>query len=168
MENAAEWGCLKDDGKRVDVVEYSRRYCVMDCEVLRAGWLMFEGWVLEITGLNVNDYISISSLADNFYRNEGVYEGVYEMSHHVREFSQRSMVGGRCMQNSNEMCKTDFAIDDYDATSLYPSSQHRLKGYLKGKPKVLTDLTYQPSKHTMAILWGLWSRMWVLSVNSRL
>ena len=143
MANATEWGCLKDNGKCVDIVEYSRRYCVMDCEVLRSGWLMFEGWVREITGLDVNTFISISSLTDNYYRNEGVYGGVYEMSHHVREFVQRAMVGGRCMLNSNKMAKTDFAIDDYDATSLYPSSQHRLKGYLKGKPKVLSDLTYQ-------------------------
>ncbi len=142
MSNAREWGCLRDGG-RVDIVEYSRQYCIIDCELLRAGWLTFEKWINIVTKLNVNDFISISSLTDNFYRNEGVYEGVYEMSHHVREFSQRSMVGGRCMMNSNKKQHTTFAMDDYDATSLYPSSQYRMKGYLKGKPKVLKDLRYE-------------------------
>jgi hypothetical protein len=142
LENAEEWGCLKE-GKRVDIIEYSRRYCIVDCELLRAGWLKFESWIRKITKLDVNDFISISSLTDCFYRNEDVYDGVYEMAHHVQEFHQRSMVGGRCMLNSNKKRKTNYAVDDYDATSLYPSSQFRMKGYLRGKPKVLSDLTYQ-------------------------
>ena len=32
-------------------------------------------------------------------------------------------------------------VDDFDAVSLYPSAMVRLTGFLRGKPKVLKDLT---------------------------
>jgi len=171
--NALEWNLVKGD--KIDIIGYSSRYCLIDCEVLRKGWEIFEKWISEGIGLDVNNYISISSLVDNYFRLEGVYDGVYEVSGHVREFIQRAMVGGRTMMRKNKKAyfkqenpkkvikhklmrylkKTtrgfninDFLkkLLDFDSVSLYPSSQHRLGGYLKGKPKVITDLQYESIK----------------------
>ena len=33
----------------------------------------------------------------------------------------------------------DQPLADFDAVSLYPSAMARMKGFLKGKPKVITD-----------------------------
>lgn len=142
MSNCHEWGCVKEDG-RIDIIEYSSRYCDLDCEVLKHGWETFQKWILEITNLDVNDYVSISSMVDKYFKNEGVYDGVYELSSYVREFQQRSMVGGRTMCRENKKYHLpDVRLADFDAVSLYPSAMQRLSGYLKGKPKVLKNCTY--------------------------
>jgi hypothetical protein len=102
---------------------------------------------LQITGLDVDDYISISSLVDSYFRKEGVYTDVYQVSSYVREFIQRCMVGGRTMIRRNEKKHIiDCRISNFDAVSLYPSAQSRLGGYLKGKPRVLQSLDYETLK----------------------
>jgi hypothetical protein len=142
MSNCHEWGCVKEGG-RLDIIEYSSRYCDLDCEVLKQGWETFRKWILEITNLDVNNYVSISSMVDKYFKNEGVYEGVFELSSYVREFIQRCMVGGRTMCRENKKYHLpDVRLADFDAVSLYPSAMQRLIGYLKGKPKVLKNCTY--------------------------
>ena len=158
LENCKEWGCVKCD--YIDIVKYSSEYCRLDCQVLKDGWETFTKWMYEITELNVNDYISISSLVDAYFRNKGVYRDVHEVSAYVREFIQRCMVGGRCMTRENKKYhlgkkplnkklsnKDKVKISDFDGISLYPSSQNRLGGYLKGRPKVLTTTDYESIKN---------------------
>ena len=75
---------------------------------------------------------------DNYFKKQGVYDDVYQVSSYVREFQQRCMVGGRTMIRRNEKTHLqDCRISDFDAVGLCPSAQSRLGGYLKGKPKVL-------------------------------
>lgn len=86
-------------------------------------------------------------MVDNYFRNEGVYEGVYEVSSYVREFIQRCMVGGRTMTRKNKKYHLEnVRLSDFDAVSLYPSAMSRLGGYLKGKPKVITTTDYETLK----------------------
>lgn len=86
-------------------------------------------------------------MVDNYFRNEGVYDGVYEVSSYVREFQQRCMVGGRTMTRKNEKYHLqNVRVSDFDAVSLYPSAMARLGGYLKGKPKVITTTNYETLK----------------------
>jgi len=145
MKNANEWNCVKDN--YVNIIEYSSRYCQMDCELLKNGWETFRKWIINITGLDVHDYISISSLVDNYFRNEEVYKDVYEVSCYVREFIQRCMVGGRTMCRKNKKYHLkNTKINDFDAVSLYPSAMQKLGGYLKGPPKVLSCLKYETLK----------------------
>jgi len=126
MSNCHEWGCVKESGL-IDIIEYSSRYCELDCEVLKNGWETFQTWIMKITNLDVNDYVSISSMVDKYFKNEGVYDGVYELSSYVREFSQRSMVGGRTMCRENKKYHLpDVKLADFDAVSLYPSAMSRL------------------------------------------
>ena len=142
--NTNQWD-VKDG--YIDIIRYSSQYCKMDCEVLANGWETFKKWILEITKLNIDDFISISSLVDNYFRNEGVYDGVYEVSAHVREFEQRCMVGGRCMTRRNKKYRLENTkISDFDACALYPSAMSRLGGYLMGKPKVLSTTDYETLK----------------------
>jgi hypothetical protein len=162
MNNAKEWKCIK--GTHIDIIEYSSMYCKMDCEVLRDGWNIFRKWIDEITGLDIHNFISISSLVDNYFRNEGVYVGVYEVSSYVREFIQRCMVGGRTMTRENKKhCLQNTRLSDFDAVGLYSSAMSRLGGYLKGKPKVLTTTAYE----TLRAYDGYFVEIKVNQVNKR-
>jgi len=128
-------------------MKYSEFYCMRDCEILAQGYYKFRRWMIEITELDINDYISIPSIADNYLINNGCYDDVYEVSSHVREFIQSSIVGGRCMTNSNKKYHIKERLQDFDACSLYPSACYRMPGFLKGMPKLIDqDMTYEDIK----------------------
>jgi hypothetical protein len=148
LTNCKKWGCIEKN--HVDIIEYSSRYCEMDCVVLQQGYDKFREWLLEVTGLDVDCYVSVSSLVHAYYQQQGVYDDVYMVSGHVLEFIQRAMVGGRTMLSDNTMSRFGFDesekdkyLADFDAVSLYPSAMSRLGGYLRGKPKVINNLSYE-------------------------
>ena len=142
IDNCKTWGCL--DGERVDIIEYSARYCELDCMVLRAGYLKFAKMMEEVCGLNIDHYVSIASMADEYLIKEGCYDGCYSLSGVPRAFIQRCLVGGRTMLSENtQQCETGVEMADFDAVSLYPSAMKRLKGFLKGKPTVITTTDYK-------------------------
>lgn len=140
LDNAERWNCIKGD--TIDIINYSDQYCKMDCEVLEKGYNKFKEWIGQITNLNIDDYCSLPSVA-----NEAMgecYEGVYQVSAIPRQFIQMAMVGGRTMCAENKKWLVEGKeVDDFDAVSLYPSAMFRLGGYLKGKPKMLTKLNYE-------------------------
>ena len=139
LDNAERWNCIKGD--TIDIINYSDQYCKMDCEVLEKGYETFKYWIGEITRLDIDDYCSLPSVA-----NEAMgecYEGVYQVSAIPRQFIQMAMVGGRTMCAENKKWLVEGKqVDDFDAVSLYPSAMNRLGGYLKGTPKMLTKLNY--------------------------
>jgi hypothetical protein len=108
--------------------------------------MTFRGWIEELTGLDIINYCSMASLGyDSLITNECL-EGCYKLSGIPREFLQKFVVGGRCMTRNNKKWvfkgkkkngKIVDWIEDFDGVSLYPSSLYRLKGFLKGKPKVI-------------------------------
>ena len=137
QENLDKWGCRVGD--KFNILEYSRRYCEMDCEVLHKGYQTFRGLIHQVTGLNVDNYVSIASLANDYLIKQGCYDGVCQMSGVPRAFIQRCIVGGRTMMSENKKRKmTQCQISDFDAVSLYPSAMTKMGGFLKGPPKVLT------------------------------
>tara|TARA_R110000803_G_scaffold142752_2_gene209034 strand:+ start:1339 stop:4782 length:3444 start_codon:yes stop_codon:yes gene_type:complete len=140
LENADRWGCIKGD--TIDIVNYSDQYCKMDCEVLEKGYETFKYWIGDITGLDIDDYCSLPSIANDAMGE--CFQGVYQLSAIPRQFVQMAMIGGRTMCAENKKWIVEGKqIDDFDAVSLYPSAMNRLGGYLKGKPKILTNLTYK-------------------------
>lgn len=139
LDNAEKWGCVGEDGL-VDIIKYSDIYCRMDCRVLQQGYELFRKWMLEITQLDINEYCSLASIANDTLM--PCYDGVLQMSGTVRQFIQQAMIGGRTMCAENKKIIVEGEVDDFDAVSLYPSAMNRLGGYLKGKPKILTDLSY--------------------------
>lgn len=147
IKNAKEWKCYNEDDE-IDILKYSEMYCMMDCKVLKEGYETFKGWIYDITKLNINDYVSLPSLSNEFMKKEGVFKDVYALSGTPQFFINKCMVGGRTMTSENKMIKLDdkdVNIQDFDAVSLYPSAMTRMKGYLKGKPKVVSkeNLNYQ-------------------------
>lgn len=123
-------------------MKYMDYYCMRDCEILMEGYLTFRGWIKEITKLDTNEYISLPSIADNFLIDEGCYNDVMELSGNPRAFIQEALVGGRCMTRDNEMYHVKERLQDFDAVSLYPSAMFRMKGFLKGSPKVLKTKSF--------------------------
>jgi len=152
MKNCKEWGCIykmdfanRDKDTHIDIIKYSQIYCRLDCVVLWQGYNKFKGWIQEVCGLNIDYYVSSASIAHDYMLKEGVYEGTWQLSGLVREFIQRAMVGGRTMMAENKQHHVKKNVDDFDAVSLYPSAMKRIGemgGYLKGKPKIITNLSY--------------------------
>ena len=73
-------------------------------------------------------------------------------------FIQRCVVGGRVMTANNKTIiiqeSDNCSVDDFDAVSLYPSAMERLPGFIRGKSKVLENLSYLTMdflKHVMII-----------------
>ena len=135
IENIDAWNC-RGENNTFNIVEYASRYCEIDVSVLKQGYAKFRNDMLELTGLDCDDFITIQSMAEAYLLKEGVYNGVYKISGFVQQFIHKCIVGGRTMTNSNKMFHTKMKLADFDACSLYPSAM-ALLGYLMGLPKVL-------------------------------
>mgnify|MGYP001593031573 CR=1 FL=1 len=140
-QNIIDWK-LEVGDNNFNHIEYSKIYCEMDVSVLKKGYEIFRGWMKEITDMDIDNLISIPQLAYYYGVNEFVFEGVYELSGQCREFIQRCVVGGRTMCRDNKSFHVKKNLQDFDAVSLYPSAMHRMEGLLMGKPKVITNLSY--------------------------
>ena len=135
IDNIDAWNC-RGENDTFNIVEYASRYCEIDVSVLKQGYAKFRNDMLELTGLDCDNFITIQSMAEAYLLKEGVYSGVYKISGFVQQFIHKCIVGGRTMTNSNKMFHTKIKLADFDACSLYPSAM-ALLGYLKGLPKVL-------------------------------
>jgi len=139
LENCERWNCI-EDGK-INILDYAGEYCYMDCITLKQGYEKFGKLVKEAIDEDITDYISLASMAHNYLVREGCYKGVLAMAGVPRAFIQKCVVGGRtmCAENKKSIETTGKRISDFDAVSLYPSAMARMPGFLKGKPKVITD-----------------------------
>ena len=141
IENCKRWGDLVYDEEfdEVNIIEYSAKYCEIDCQVLMEGYNIFRGWFIqEPIALDIDNIISIPSCANQLFLREGVYDGVYKLSGVPRMFIQKCVIGGRCMTRFNRKYHRKYEMADYDAVSLYPSAMRRMEGFVKGVPKVIT------------------------------
>lgn len=128
------------DINKIDMVEYCKKYCIMDVNVLALGFQKFKDWMYEITEINIiNEAATISSLADQYCKNQGVYDGCYQLANKPRLFIQKTVEGGRVMTNNNEKYYVEEEVQDFDGVSLYLSAMNRMDGFLKGIPKVIKE-----------------------------
>ena len=141
MENAKSWGCINEN--LIDIIEYSKRYCDMDINVLKECYTKMRVLCLQTFDIDILDCMSSSQLAQRFMEINGVFDDVYMVSSTPREYMMKCIEGGRVMCADNEKHNIELKVADFDAVSLYPSAMDRLGGYLKGKPKVLKDLSYE-------------------------
>ena len=137
LNNIEKWNLQQ--GENYDCIEYSRFYCQIDCDILEKGYNTFNKWMQELVNINIDNVLTLASLAHNFFINEGCYEGVNELAGTPQQFIQKCVVGGRvmCSENKKNIENTGKKIMDFDAVSLYPSAMSRMDGYLKGLPKPL-------------------------------
>jgi len=105
MLNIDKWGC-RGDGSQCndyDILKYSSKYCELDCHVLRSGYEIFRDWMIEYTGLDIDNYITIQSLCSAYKLKEGCYDDVAMLSGVIQHYISNCIVGGRCMTNNNKM-----------------------------------------------------------------
>lgn len=143
-KNIYKWN-LVGENNTYDCLEYSANYCLKDCEILFKGYIKFRKMVIDSVNLNIDDILTIPSLSHNYFIREGCYNGVNEIGGIPQRFIQKSVIGGRCMTNSNLMILCYEISNALDAVSLYPSAMKKM-GFLKGKPKPL-------SKHELCYDW---------------
>ena len=145
-DNIVKWNLLEDN--KVDMIEYARLYCEIDVELLRDGYNIFRDNCISHFNIDVNKILTIPTLADKYFIKQGCYDGVYELAGQPRQFIQNCIVGGRTMCCNNEKhILENVKINDFDAVSLYPSAMYQMKGFLKGLPKVITNLDYNVVKN---------------------
>lgn len=146
-KNIYKWDCLKNRFK-IDIIEYSRRYCEMDVSVLKKGYNIFRENCLNHFNIDINGVLTIPSLANIYITNKGCYDGCYELAGQPRNFIEKCIVGGRTMLSNNEKSKIyNKIMMDFDAVSLYPSAMYRMEGFLKGLPKIIKNLNYDDIKN---------------------
>jgi hypothetical protein len=147
-DNCIKWDCIVNG--EINIMTYSDKYCEIDCEVMMKGYSIFRDWIKQLgqdskekVNIDIDDVISVASLAHKYLVSQGCYEGIYQMSGKPREFIQKCVVGGRTMTNSNKKWKVSGGkLADFDACSLYPSAIFQMDGFLMGKPNIIknTDL----------------------------
>jgi hypothetical protein len=141
IKNIDKWNLRRDDDT-FDIIQYSNLYCEIDCKVLHDGYNIFRKWILESFKLDIDNILTSASLAHKYFIQQGCYYGVNEISGVPQRFIQGCVVGGRTMVSENQKIRIKKNINDFDAVSLYPSAMNRMKGFLKGKPKVIENLNY--------------------------
>lgn len=147
-KNCKNWGLLINN--KVNILEYSLIYCEMDCEILKKCYSVFREWCLNDFKLDIDEILTIPSLAERYFKNCGCFDGCYKLSGLPQLFISRSVVGGRTMMRNNkkEIIENQI-LNDFDAVSLYPSAMARINGFLKGLPKVIksSNLNYEDIKN---------------------
>jgi hypothetical protein len=122
-------------------LEYARFYCNQDVMILRKGIEAFAEIMEDILGLDIYNYITISSIANAYMEKSHVYDDTYKVTTAARLFLERCIVGGIVATKHNEIqIELDTEIEAADANSLYPSAMVELckQGYgiPKGEPKI--------------------------------
>ena len=145
FKNLDRWGCKKGEDL-FDIIEYSSRYCAIDCEILCKGYNTFREWINTYLNIDIDDVLTSASLAHKYFVNQGCYNDVNELGGIPQLFIQGCVVGGRTMVSNNEKKFIEAKINDFDAVSLYPSAMFRMDGFLKGIPKVLQTTNYDEIK----------------------
>lgn len=144
-KNIQLWNLSKDN-ITYDIIEYSNQYCMIDCDILMKGYNIFKKWINDDFNINIDNYLTISSVAHQYILNEKCYEECYKNKGIVKEFIQQCIIGGRVMmQNNKKRHIENTDIIDNDAVSLYPSSMYLFNGFLKGKAKIIKqeNLNYE-------------------------
>ena len=139
MKCANDADCIKDN--MIDMIKYATHYCKIDVDVLKKGVMIFREWIIKALNIDCFNFYTIPSIAHEYFMREGCYDGVYQIGGVVREFINKSLVGGRTMLCENTKQHRKGKVADYDAVSLYPSAMKRMRGFLKGKPKIITEFT---------------------------
>ena len=69
LDNLENWDCILGkgmDNEMFDLIEYSSIYCKMDCKLRMDGYEVLRQWMLEHTELDVDNFITIQSMASSF------------------------------------------------------------------------------------------------------
>ena len=73
--NLRKWNLIK--GENYNIIEYSNRYCEIDCDILEQGYNIYKGWIKNSLDLNIDNILTSASLSDKYLTKEGCYENCY-------------------------------------------------------------------------------------------
>jgi hypothetical protein len=142
---------FNEENQTFNPYAYYLYYLKYDVLVLRGGMHVLKIKMNDLTGLNINNILTISSLVDRSFKNQDCYKGVYSLKGNIREFVGSAIYGGRVAVNQQFILQEiNEVINDYDCTSLYPSSLSRLAkemGIPTGSAKILTSTEYNNIKN---------------------
>ena len=93
LDNIEKWDCVLGEGMFV-LFKYSSIHCKMDRKVLMAGYEVFKSWMLEHTGLDVDNFTTVQSMEPTFMLKSGCYQRVYQISGVLQQFITKCVVGG--------------------------------------------------------------------------
>jgi len=137
--------------KTFNPYKYYLYYLKYDVLVLRAGLEVLKNKMYDLTGLNINNILTISSLVDRSFKNKDCYKDVYSLKGNIRDFISSAIYGGRVAVNEKFILQElNGQINDYDAVSLYPSAISRMAremGIPTGPAKKIIDTNYNIIKH---------------------
>ena len=124
-------------------LKYYKYYLKYDVLILRLGMQKLKNNMLELTNININDKLTISSLVDANIKNSECFENIYNVSGNLREFVASAVYGGRVAVNQKYI-KQEIKeiINDLDKISLYPSAIVRLNkemGLPTGKAQIINS-----------------------------
>jgi hypothetical protein len=124
--NKKEFEYSKSKGT-FNAMNYYRYYLKYDCLVLKAGFEVLRQKMLQLTKLDIHNYLTISSLSNRYFKTNGSFNDVYEVSGNLREYISKAIVGGRvAVLESAKKKVIKKQLVDYDACSLYPSAIYRM------------------------------------------
>ena len=63
--------------------------------MLLDGYEVVRSWMLEHTGLDIDNYVIIQSLASDVMLKRGCYDNVFQISGVLQQYITRAVVGGR-------------------------------------------------------------------------
>ncbi len=138
LNNCERLGFINEDGL-IDALKYRSYYCDMDCRILAEGMITIRKQYLEEFNIDIYDILTTPAIANTHLALSGVFEYCVELTGHLREYIEGSIVGGRVMTANNEKIHIKGKLADMDAVSLYPSAMVRLEGLPEGEPKILTE-----------------------------
>ena len=100
-ENVKKLKLMIDD-KNFNHIGYARYYCERDIEVMMKGYFIFKEWVLNDLGINIDNFLTISSISDRYFKEKECYSGCKYICGIARYYIQKTVVGGRCMSSQNK------------------------------------------------------------------
>lgn len=151
-ELSKDFTFIENGKKYLKHMEYLHDYLRHDCLVLMRGMLKFKEYIKEITGMNIYEHLTISSLAYRFAHRFGCFKEVYSLTGNARMFCEKSISGGRVMTRLNEKInitpEKENLIAYLDYCSLYPSALYEMcKDF--GLPRGRAKYIQNPSKEIL-------------------
>ena len=103
--NLEKWGCIDEyDNNYFNIILYSKKYCEIDCVVLRDSYNSFKKQLLEdndLKNVNIDNYLTLPSISYDILMKYECFEGVKQLSGAVQKYISLSNIGGRVMSNNN-------------------------------------------------------------------
>jgi hypothetical protein len=132
------------NGIKFNALSFYKYYLKQDVMTLYEGLEKFNNEMNILTKLDSYDFLTISSLAFQYFNSQGCFNGVMMCCGNLRSYLSNAVYGGRVnVQKSIKKMLINELLNDYDANSLYAASFNRMceeeQGLSMGKAKVIKE-----------------------------